>query len=148
MGAERRTQYRVELDESADLGLSILNPDGASFAGRLLDVSGSGAGARFPATGCPILAVGQEIDLVFTSQRLEAPVAVRARVQHRAEEEGFRHYGFRFLDENRLYAELPSALLRLFNRRRALRVTPDPESPIAVVLEGPRGLSRAEGRLD
>jgi c-di-GMP-binding flagellar brake protein YcgR len=135
------------LDESADLAVTIPNPDGTPFAGRLLDVSGSGAGARFPAAGCPILAVGQEIDLVFTSQRLEAPAAVRARIQHRAEEEGFRRYGFRFLDEKQLHAELPSALLELFNRRRALRVTPDPESPIAVVLEGPRGSPRAEGRL-
>ncbi len=146
MGIEQRTEYRVELDESSDLAVSIENPPGSTCSGRLLDVSGSGAGARFPVPDCPILAVGQEVPLVFTCGRLKAPVTVQAMVQHRAEERGFRRYGFRFL-ERELDPQLPAELRKLFNRRRVLRVAPDSESPVAVVLEGGGGGPRVKTRL-
>ena len=70
-----------------------------------------------------------------------------ARVQNRTEEEGARRYGFGFLEGERLDAELPSVLRKLFNRRKALRLAPDLGMPVAVVLEGEGGGMRVEARL-
>ncbi len=147
VSVDRRAQYRVDLGESTDLSVTIPNPQGVPFSGELLDVSGSGAGVRFVLPDCPILALGEVIKLVFTSKRLKDPVRVAARVQNRTEEEGARRYGFGFIDGRQLDAELPPVLRKLFNRRKALRVAPDPDRPVAVVLEGEGGGIRAEARL-
>lgn len=147
MSIDRRAQYRVDLGEATDLAVTIPNPQGSPFSGRLLDVSGSGAGVRFALPDCPILALGEVVELVFTSKRLKDPVRVTASVQNRTEEEGTRRYGFGFLEGEQLDAELPSVLRKLFNRRKALRVSPDPGMPVAVVLEGEGGGMRVEARL-
>ncbi len=147
MSIDRRAQYRVDLGDSTDLAVTIPNPQGSPFSGQLLDVSGSGAGARFALPDCPILALGEDVELIFTSKQLKDPVRVTARVQNRTEEEGARRYGFGFLEGEQLDAELPSVLRKLFNRRKALRVAPDPGMPVAVVLEGEGGGMRAEARL-
>ena len=147
MGVEHRAQYRIELDEASDLAVSIPNPQGPPHSGRLLDVSGFGAGVRFVLPDCPTVAVGEVVTLVFTSKRVKKPVTVQARVQNRREEEDGRRYGFRFLEGEQLDAELPPELRKLFNRRRALRLAPDPGAPVGVVLDGGAGSSRVEARL-
>jgi c-di-GMP-binding flagellar brake protein YcgR len=100
----------------------------------LLDVSASGAGIRFVGPRFPNLAVGQEVDLVFTSRTLTAPMTVAAKVQHRAEEQGARRFGFHFLETQALDTELPPVMRELFNRRRTVRVVPDPRRPVLVEL--------------
>ncbi len=147
MDFERRTQYRVETDESADLHLSIRNPHGSPYSARLLDVSASGVGARFFLPGCPNLAMGQEVVLVFNSERLEQPLQTPATVQSRIEEGGARRYGFQFKAGHDLDAQLPHELRPLFNRRGAVRVPPDPDSPVKVVVKPSAGSSSVEVRL-
>ena len=142
----RREQYRVELDEAVDLQLMLPNADGADYSGKLIDVSSSGAGARFEESHCPSLAVGQEIDLHFTSRRFKTPITVAARVQHRGEEQGFRRYGFRFLQPQQLDAYLAPDMRHLFNRRKTMRVSLNPFEHIATTLGTQSGVS-AEVRL-
>ncbi|MHC4415811.1 MAG: PilZ domain-containing protein [Planctomycetota bacterium] len=148
MDIGRRAQYRVELDEAAGLRVTIPNPKGRPFVGRLLDVSADGAGARFQAPEFPELAVGQEVNLIMTSDRLKSSLKVAARVQHRAEEEGFRRYGFRFLRREQLEAQLSPALRQLFNRRKAVRVSPDTRSSVPTALEAAPGGPSAKARLE
>lgn len=131
----RRSQYRVEPDASTDLRLSLKGPEGTPYEGDLVDVSASGAGARFVLTDCPKLAVGQEIDLVFHSKKFATPVRVAAKVQHRAEEENHRRYGFRFLEPQQLEAHLPANMRQLFNRRKEVRVEMDQMDHVTVTLE-------------
>ncbi len=139
----RRSQYRVEIDESADLCVAAPGRDGAPVRGLLMDVSASGAGIRFAGDEFPTFAIGQEVDLVFTSRRFSTPVTVAARVQHRSEElddddEVTRRYGFRFLEPQQLEGTLPSELREFFNRRQMVRVAPDPSRPVSITVE-PRG---------
>jgi c-di-GMP-binding flagellar brake protein YcgR len=130
----RRAQYRVSVDEIADLRVAVLGPDGSPCPGRVIDVSASGAGIRFLGPGFPNLCVGQEVDLVFTSEKLTPPMTVAAKVQHRTEEQGARRFGFRFLEAQALDTQLPPVMRELFNRRRSVRVAPDPCRPVMVEL--------------
>jgi c-di-GMP-binding flagellar brake protein YcgR len=138
-GQGRRSQYRVELTDSTDLSMTVPNPDGAPFAGRLVDVSASGAGAMFDSADCPKLAVGQSVDLTFSSGDLPAPLTIAATVQHRAEGDGTRRYGFRFLQPQQLDAHLPPEMRQLFNRRRTVRVDIDMFDPMTAALSAKEG---------
>ncbi len=134
----RRAEYRVELTESSDLRMAICAPGDKEIPGQLIDVSASGAGAVFEPPDPPNLAVGQDIDLVFTSDTFNGSVTVAARVQHRTEDkdnDGSRRFGFRFLEPQQLNARLPAAARRLFNRRQTVRVAPDQYQPVGVTIE-------------
>jgi len=134
----RRAEYRVELSDPSELRVAIVSPGGEEIHGQLIDVSASGAGAVFGAPNPPNLAVGQDIDLVFTSDDFTGSVTVAARVQHRMEDkdnDGSRRFGFRFLEPQQLNAHLPAAARRLFNRRQTVRVSPDQFQPIGVTIE-------------
>jgi c-di-GMP-binding flagellar brake protein YcgR len=134
----RRAEYRVELSDPSELRVAVAVPGGDEIHGQLIDVSASGAGAVFEAPDPPNLAVGQNIDLVFTSDDFSDAVTVAARVQHRAEgqdNDGSRRFGFRFLEPQQLNAHLPAAARRLFNRRQTVRVSPDQYQPIGVTIE-------------
>lgn len=134
----RRSEYRVELSETSDLRLAIFAPGGEEINGQLNDVSASGAGAVFQGPDAPNLAVGQEIDLVFSSHAFMGPVTVAARVQHRTEDkdnDGSRRFGFRFLEPQQLNSRLPATARRYFNRRQTVRVAPDQFHPVGVTLE-------------
>ena len=130
----RRGQYRVSIDDIADLCVALLGPDGSPCSGHLLDVSATGVGIRFLGPSYPSLAVGQEVDLVFASEKIGAPMTVAAKVQHRTEEQGARRFGFRFLEAQALDAQLSPVMRELFNRRRTVRVVPDPRRPVTVEL--------------
>jgi c-di-GMP-binding flagellar brake protein YcgR len=131
----RRAQYRVSIDDATGLKVSLLNQSGPPCMGRLLDVSGMGAGVLFVSPSIPNLAVGQEVDLVFTSGTLAESMTVAARVQHRTEEqEGSRRFGFRFLQTQEIDAQLPPAMREFFNRRRSVRVTPEADRPVRASL--------------
>ena len=145
----RRAEYRVELSETADLGVAVTVPGGSPVGGRLIDVSASGAGVRFEAPDPPNLIVGQHIDLVFTSDTFKEPLQVAACVQHRAEDtkEGSRRYGFRFLEPQQLDTRLPADARRMFNRRQAVRVAPDTFQPVRVTLQPSEDETPVEVRL-
>lgn len=147
MRLERRAQFRVELGEDAGLQVTIPNPDGSPFSGQLVNVSADGAGAFFLTPDCPTLAVGQEVELVLASEDLTTPVTVVAMVRYRVEEEDVRSYGFQFIEIDQVEAQLSPGLRRIFNRRQALRVPPDPKYPVRVLLEGDAGGPRVEVRL-
>ncbi len=138
MDQGRRAEYRVELTDTSELRVAIVSPGGDETRGQLIDVSASGAGAVFEPPDPPNLAVGQDIDLVFTSDAFNGPVTVAARVQHRTENkdnDGSRRFGFRFLEPQQLNASLPAAARRLFNRRQTVRVAPDQFRPVGVTIE-------------
>ncbi len=134
----RRAEYRVELTETSDLRVAVSAPGAREIHGQLVDVSASGAGAVFGPPNPPNLAVGQEIDLVFTSDAFSGPVTVAARVQHRTEDkdnDGSRRFGFRFLEPQQLNSHLPANARRFFNRRQNVRVAPDQLEPVVVTIE-------------
>ena len=149
MNFGRRAEYRVELSETTDLAVAVTTSGGSPVAGQLIDISASGAGIRFDAPNPPNLVVGQDIDLVFTSDTFKDPLQVAARVQHRAEDsqEGSRRYGFRFLEPQQLDTRLPADARRMFNRRQAVRVVPDTFEPVRVTLQPSEDQPPVEVRL-
>lgn len=138
MDTGRRAEYRVDVSENTDLTVTLPAADGSRVQGKLLDVSGSGAGVSFDTVDAPSLAVGEHVDLVFDSGSFPGPLTVAAQVQHRTEDdakhEGTRRYGFRFLEPQQLDAHLPAEAHRYFNRRQAVRVSPEPFEAIEVSL--------------
>ena len=120
--------------------------------GRLVDSSPCGVGVRFPVRfpppNWPDLTIGQEIDLVFTSEKLNEPLTVAVRVQHRTEEAGARRYGFRFLQAEQLDAHLLLTFRKYFNRRKMLRVSPEPDDLVIVTLAAGHGEPPVEARLE
>ncbi|MCZ6493805.1 MAG: PilZ domain-containing protein, partial [Planctomycetota bacterium] len=120
--------------------------------GRLVDTSPCGVGVRFPVRfpppNWPDLTIGQEIDLVFTSEKLNEPLTVAVRVQHRTEEAGARRYGFRFLQAEQLDAHLLLTFRKYFNRRNMLRVSPEPDDLVIVTLAAGHGEPPVEARLE
>jgi c-di-GMP-binding flagellar brake protein YcgR len=113
-----------------------LSSEGQTLApGIVVDVTAEGAGVRFALGTAPNIAIGQRVELEFASQQQKI-LTVPAFVRFRREEETVRRYGLEFLDRELVETQLPPALARLFNRRGAFRVRPDPARPIAVTLEG------------
>ncbi len=147
MQSGRRAQYRVNVDETLDLQVALLGPDGSPTSGRLVDVSASGAGVLFLGPDFPSLAVGQEVDLIFASEKIGTPMTVAAKVQHRTEEQGARRFGFRFLEAQALDTNLPPVMRKFFNRRRTVRVVPDPAQPVRVELRVDPGDTPLEAGL-
>ncbi len=124
------------------------NPGGSPFVGRMVDTSACGVGVSFPQPNWPNLTVGQEIDLVFFSEKFNDPLTVAVRVQHRTEEAGARRYGFRFLHAEQLDAHLCLTFRQYFNRRQRLRVVPEPDHTAKVTIEAGHGEPPAEARLE
>ena len=148
MASEPRAHYRVDVDAAAGLVVTMHNPGGSPFVGRLVDTSACGVGVCFPPPNWPNLTVGQEIDLVFTSEKLNEPLTVAVRVQNRTEEAGARRFGFRFLQAEQLDAHLHLTFREYFNRRKVVRVPPEPDHTATVTLKAGHGRPRVEARLE
>ena len=134
MDPGRRAEYRVKVDDSDALGVKIRLPGGREVEGKLFDLSGSGAGILFDQPESPALTIGDEADLIFESAKLDSPISVAARIQHRNEEDAHRRYGFRFLEPQHLESLLPSEFGQYFNRRRVERVATAPYEPIPATM--------------
>ncbi len=145
-GSQRRAQYRVEVNGSLDLAVTLHGPKGGAMHGKLLDLSASGAGVLF-SDARPNLAVGDTVDLVFDSSELDRPLVVEALIRHRAEERaGGRRYTFEFIHPDEQAKRLIPSLRGLFNRRRSPRVEPPAGQRVTATMEAPDG-SVAEVRL-
>ncbi|MCH8342362.1 MAG: PilZ domain-containing protein [Planctomycetes bacterium] len=148
MPNERRAHYRVKVDAAAGLEVMMPNPGGSPYMGRMVDATASGVGVRFLPPNWPNLTVGHEIDLSFTSEKLNESLTVAVRVQNRTEEAGARRYGFRFLQPRQLDAHLLLTFREYFNRRKMVRASPEPDYLVRVTLEAGHGKPLVEARLE
>ena len=136
---EQRTHYRGLARDRNPLEVSVLEADGPSVTGRLIDGSLGGAKVRFARPGSPELVIDQAVQLRITSDLLKNPIEVSAIVRHRIDERCSRSYGFRFTNPEHIKRELLPQLTRLFNQSGAYRVQPSPEAPIKAALNGGDG---------
>ena len=135
ISSEKRSIYRVQPEDKDFLEVTLSSGGQTLAPGIVVDVTVDGAGVRFPLATAPNIAIGEKVDLEFASQQQKI-LAVSAFVRFRREEETVRRYGLEFLDRELVEKQLPPALARLFNRRGAFRVRPDPAAPVSVTLEG------------
>lgn len=124
-----------------DLRLRIRIDRRTEFETGVIELALERTVVEFPPEEAPLLAVGQEVELRFLGGRLDGPVPIRAWVIYRGDRTSARELHFR-LDRSH-----GSALQARLNRRRAFRVTPEPNAPIQVRLRGPEGDRRATAVL-
>ena len=112
---------------------------------EFLDLSRGGVALRLPQSVCAAIPEGQRVEIEFRPTAQGEPFMVPAEARHWREEDGGCRYGFKFLDPQKALERLDRAFWRLFNRRRAMRVAPAPETPVEVRLEWQD--TSASGRL-
>ncbi len=146
---DRREQYRIVPDKADRVWASVTCPGGSSISGQVVDLSAGGGGISisFPLAGRPVLAVGEEVALTFTSTLFKKELTVSARVVHGTGDEQNAHYGFEFSDPQELDAQLTPMFHRLPNRRRSPRVTPARDSPVLVILNAETGHKWTTGHI-
>ncbi len=136
---DRREHYRVEVGRGSAFEVGYLTWRGSTFSGRLVDLSEGGVGLRllsWPSVLHP--SVGEVAALSFPSLVLNRPLMASAFVRHREEAGGNYRYGLQFTDRRQLDGRLWPVFHRLFNRRRSVRVAPDPGLPVEVSAQGVR----------
>ena len=144
---EQRQHYRAQLGQGSGLQVNILKEGATPIVGEALDVSIGGTRVQASSPDGPVLVMGDDVQLTFTSDQLEQPLVVPARTVHRAEEDGTRTYGFQFTDRTLLENQLAGDIYRIFNRRGSYRVQPPDELPIEVTLETDGENKRLRGRM-
>lgn len=135
MKSNERRQYRIRPASATDLSVAIKTEE-CLIPGDVVDLSAGGIGVLFEPDLDPCYHVGETLHVRLTSQHLSDYLAAPCRVSHVEEIEDGRVYGFEFVDSLGLLSCLPRELARLFNKRHALRVEPDPVNPIEVKVEG------------
>jgi len=127
------------------LEVSLLLDGHEPAPGQILDLSHAGAGIGFDTGSVPRLRSGDAVELEFLVCGTGRRIVCEAVVQYCGEDAGGHRYGFLFLDSTELREHLDSGLLRLFNRRRKVRVRPCASETIAVELDD--GVTTAQGAL-
>lgn len=122
MSNEKRRQYRSQ--PPGNLQVQVRLARGQTVQGKLLDVSGWGAGISFAADQDPGLDPDQRVVVQFSEEKLNLFLGALARICGRQEIDGDARYGFEFTDLRRLHRFLPKELRPYFNRRQTLRTTP------------------------
>lgn len=145
----QRQTYRVSGAELEGIQVWVLVGE-VMQAVHLIDVSGSGAAVALPGhTSDQVRSLLRASDeppaVLIQSDRLEAPLNVMVRVANIHNMAVGALLGRAFLRRVGEHEALDKALLRVFNRRGAVRVDANPSEPIVVRVAGPTGreLTRA-----
>jgi c-di-GMP-binding flagellar brake protein YcgR len=120
--SEKRAQARVNLPDAESLVIEVNSPTFDTLHGELIDLSIRGAAVVVPVEFDPPIAIDEVVELTIAHPidgwSVQTPVCLR-----RAHTDGSKvHYGFEFINEGNLYAQLENAMARYFNRRRAARI--------------------------
>ena len=132
---DNRSEYRTQQGRRDVLEVVLLQDDGPPVRGEILDLCYAGAGISFALDAAPRLRSGDDVRLEFLVCGTGRRVVCKAVVQHLREDALGCRYGFHFLDSRDLHEHLDSGLLRLFNRRRKVRVRPCAAETVAVELD-------------
>lgn len=133
----RRSHYRARPSEGLDVSGALHLPEGERVPAVVVDVSSTGLALR----------VGEELDPgLERGEVVELEVGVTGRPPVRtpgevvfAEQDGANHrrYGFRYLNQGNLYAQLDDVYARLFNRRESPRAASKLDERIPLRLSWP-----------
>lgn len=152
MKPSKRRHYRVTGHELNGISVS-LKIAGQSTPVQLIDISSAGAALAF---------IGAEKDQVTSlfgrtgheppkieilAAELSETIRLSCRVAHVQQVAAGVICGVAFLREIDDSFNLDQALLRVFNRRGAVRVEPDPQSPVTIHIHSPSGRQLCSGLL-
>jgi hypothetical protein len=124
---------------AATLEIGMLNQDGSSTPGIVVELSYGGVRLKFSDTADIVLPIGYDIPLQLQSNMLDEPIVVSATIVDRFDKSNCREYGFKFHDPESLRFQLPPALQDHFNKRKVYRVHPGPDAPVGIWLTNVEG---------
>ena len=143
MTVSQRRHYRVSGEDLNGIAVSmVIGTESRSV--ELLDISAAGAAIAFPE--CSLADLQDLTDfqrgtpsIHITSSSLPDPLDILCRIAHMQEVDAGVICGVAFLKRIDESINLDRALLRVFNRRGAVRVEADDKNPIKVSIDGPDG---------
>lgn len=145
----KRRSYRIDLGQDlCVIGVRIATKDGVTTPGWVFDVSTDGVGVRVPSRDAARLGVGETADVAFLGERVGRPLTLSAVIRDHRPQEALHRVGLEFVDRRSFEESAVLGVLHsLFNRRGAIRVSPDREESIAVTLEDRDSQFRGHGNL-
>lgn len=121
-----RHHYRSAPPESLGIKVSVFKPSVGPFQGEVVDLTAGGVAVRFTVQKHPSLAIDNVVEVTVSSTKWDGEIVTPARVAYfRRDGEAKIRYGFEFINRGDLYRQLDAFYVRVFNRRKALRVLPD-----------------------
>jgi hypothetical protein len=151
MSVSKRRQYRVT-GEDLDGILVALRVGEQDTPVQLIDISAAGAALAFADTEKPqvealLRSTRQPPVVIIDSGALEEELTIQCRFAHIQAVPAGVICGVAFLRQIDDTFNLEGALLRIFNRRGAVRIEPDPDVQLVIHLETPSGNALGQGRL-
>ncbi len=150
MEKKPRAKERVQL-VSGVLRVTLFDNDAGIIEGDVCNLSACGAGIHVLPDKLPSLNVGQETVLSFHRPGARQHVMTRAILRHSVALEGYMHYGFEFVQPEKIRSQLKGGergqMCSLFNARGTSRVDLDPANPLMTMLESEEGKVRALVRV-
>lgn len=129
---ERRRQYRIPQSKKHPLS-ATLKRDSETFQAEFLDVSVHGVGLRITAERAARLTLGDVLELTVMSLS-HGKVTTPGKLVHMESDGKTARLGFEFVNIGDLYSQLDAFYSRIFNRRRAVRVRPELDRKLTVVM--------------
>ena len=124
-GERGRRHYRRAPGRKHALGVRILHKGATVASAEVGDLSIGGVRLIYPKGAVPQFALGQEVELAFSSLAHAGTVQSLARfLRELTQPDGSVHHSFNFVDPEALYPQLDPFFWNFFNRRRAVRVRP------------------------
>lgn len=136
MQSENRKHYRAQPDPKLQLHATVKAVSGVTWQGPVMDASIGGISVLFPDDAAPCLPIGEEVTIALHTVEDERGMEVPSQLVHWHQSENGPLFGFRF-DDLLLEEKMSRKLLRLFNRRAAFRIAPDPRTEVLVRLYSP-----------
>lgn len=130
--AERRRQYRIPQSKKHPLS-ATLKRENESIQAEFVDVSVHGAGLRVTAERGAKLELGNVLEITVMSLS-HGKVTTPGKLVHKESDGKHTRLGFEFVNIGDLYSQLDAFYARIFNRRRAVRVRPELDRKLTVVM--------------
>lgn len=130
--AERRRQYRIPQSKKHPLS-ATLKYGGQTFQAEFVDVSVHGVGLKVTAERGDKLGLGEVVELTVMSLS-HGKVTTPGKLVHKESDGASTRLGFEFVNIGDLYSQLDSFYSRIFNRRRAVRVRPELDRKLTVMM--------------
>jgi c-di-GMP-binding flagellar brake protein YcgR len=129
---ERRRQYRIPQSKKHPLS-ATLKQGQTSLQAEFIDVSVHGVGLKVAAERGDKMELGDVVELTVMSFS-HGKVTTPGKLVHKESDGKFVRVGFEFVNVGDLYAQLDAFYSRIFNRRRSVRVRPELDRKLTVVM--------------
>jgi len=131
----RRSAYRVRPISTDRLALALLRDNRRHVPDEIADITCNGASVRFVKDTAPVVAKGEEIQVLIESPNLDGKATIMAKVVFTGDSTTERLIGLAFESTDDLMGRGSENFFQLFNRRVAYRgVEPDAAAQVTAAV--------------